>query len=145
MSGGFVGRREENVYLSPLVLEITDCLQWAFELLNAGQEERILSDPFYTRSDGLPPLTEADVDRVIAALDAEYDAEMRGARSHHLQRSGATERTEIHRLSPRARRALVERIDAIFTKHQGIDQTEPRREPPSLPEDRPPWMGEGPE
>jgi hypothetical protein len=131
MSGFTEGRREESVWLPPLTLEITDCLQWAYEALESGHEARLVPDPFSERAGGRPRLTDADVDRIILAVDAEYDHEIRVSPSHHLNRSGATERTELHRLGPRARRALAERLDAILTKHETIDQSAPP--PPNAP------------
>lgn len=128
MNGEYVGRREEGIYLPPQILEITDCLQWAFEALQDGHPERLMPDPFYVRGGDLPPLTDEEVDRLIADLDVEYDKEMNGSAAHHLKRSGATAHTDLHRLGTVARRALAERLDYVLQKHRSIDQTEAKAE-----------------
>ncbi|MEA2639153.1 MAG: hypothetical protein QOF51_547 [Chloroflexota bacterium] len=112
------GRVEEGVHLSPYTCEITDYLQHAFELLDAGDEDRIIGDPWFTRDDGLPPLSDEDVDRVIAAIDSEFETEIRIYASYHLNHSGANWVPEFNRLSPRARRAVVEGLDAILARYK---------------------------
>lgn len=112
-------RIEEGVTLSAYTLEFTDYLQQCYLLLDAGQEDHILADPFYVRADGRAPLTDAQVDAVIAALDHEYEVELGTYPGYHRNRSGANALPEFHRLSPRARRAMVEGIDRIVEKYRG--------------------------
>ena len=111
------GRVEEGVTLTPYTCAVTDYLQHVFELLEAGAEDRFMSDPWFQRTDGLPPLSDEDVDRVIEAIDAEFATELRFYASYHLQRSGATTTPDFQRLSSRARRAVAEGLDAIVAQY----------------------------
>ncbi len=115
---GYAARIEEGVTLSPYTLEFTDWIQHCYELLEAGEEDRIMSDPFYERADGKPQLTDEEIDAVIAALDQEYAYELGTYPGYHRNRSGANSLPEFNRMSPRARRAMVEGIDRIITKHR---------------------------
>jgi hypothetical protein len=111
-------RTEEGIHLSSYTLEVTEWIQRCYELLDAGDEDRILSDPFYERANGKPPLTDDEIDAVIKALDDEYAHELGTYPGYHRNRSGATALPEFHRMSPRARRAMVEGIDRIVSKHR---------------------------
>ncbi len=117
------GQFYENTWISPYHAETIWAVQEVFDALEGGKAAYLTPDPFYQRADGKPPFSDEDVDRIIAALDEEYDHEMRVYTSHHLSRSGATERPELHRLSPPARRYLVELLDAIQVKHRDVDQS----------------------
>ena len=117
MMGEYIDTVEEGVTLSAFTNEVTAWLQQCFDLLEAGQEDRIPSDPWYTRATGRPILTDYLVDGMILALDAEYDMEIGTYPGYHRNRSGANARTGFDRLAPRARRALVEGLDRIVTKH----------------------------
>jgi len=114
----YIGRVEEGVTLSAYTVEVTAWLQHCYELLEAGDQDRILSDPWYERADGRPPLTDDEVDAVVSALDQEYEYELGTYPEYHRNRSGANALPEFHRLSPRARRAMVEGIDRIVNKHR---------------------------
>jgi hypothetical protein len=118
MMGEHSARVEEGVTLSPYTLEFTEWIQHCFEMLNSGQEDRIISDPWYQRTDGRPPLTDEQVDTVIEALDKEYEYELGTYPGYHRNRSGANALPEFRRLSPRARRAMVEGIDRIISKYR---------------------------
>jgi hypothetical protein len=109
---------EEGITLTAYTLEFTEYLQHCFELLDAGNEDQILSDPFYQREDGKPPLTDEEIDTVIVALDAEYEYELGTYPGYHRNRSGANALPEFHRLSPRARRSMVEGIARIIEKYR---------------------------
>ncbi len=115
----------ENVWIAPRVAESISAVQSAFDLLEAGEIAHLLPDPFFVRPGGKPPLSDADVDRIIAAIDSEYHAEMERSPGHHKNRSGATEHTDLWRLPPLARRALVEQLAIIMERHQSIDQSAP--------------------
>jgi len=112
------GRIEDGVSLSAYTCEITDYLQHVFDLMETGDEDRIMGDPWFQRAEGLPALTDEDVDRVIEALDSEFETEIRHYASYHLNHSGANFTPDFHRLSPRARRAVVEGLDAIIARHK---------------------------
>jgi hypothetical protein len=116
-TGEYSARVEEGVTLSPYTLEFTDWIQHCYDLLEAGQEDRIISDPWYTRPSGRPMLTDEEIDKVISELDREYEVELGTYPGYHRNRSGANALPEFHRLSPRARRALVEGCDRIITKY----------------------------
>jgi len=116
----YTARVEEGVTLSAYTVEVTAWLQHCYELLEAGDEDRILSDPWYERADGAPPLTDDEVDAVIDALDQEYEYELGTYPEYHRNRSGANSLPEFRRLSPRARRAMVEGIDRIVNKHRPV-------------------------
>jgi len=111
-------RIEEGVTLSPYTLEFTDWIQHCYDLVEAGEEDRIISDPWYERAEGRDPLTEEQIDAVIDALDKEYEYELGTYPGYHRNRSGANALPEFHRMSPRARRAMVEGIDRIIAKHR---------------------------
>jgi hypothetical protein len=116
-TGEYTTQVEEGVTLSPYTLEFTAWIQHCYDLLEAGQEDHILSDPWYQRPGGRPMLTDDEVDKVIAELDKEYEVELGTYPGYHRNRSGANALPEFHRLSPRARRALVEGCDRIITKY----------------------------
>src|SRR5437016_5161755 len=111
---------EEGVLLTDDVLEVIAYLQDCFEKLERGDEHLILGDPFYQRPDGKPPLTDDEVDKVIAAIDEEFTFEIGTYPGYHRNRSGASAPSDFHRLSPRARRAMVEGLDAILTRHKAL-------------------------
>jgi len=111
-------RVEEGVTLGDDVLEVIAYLQDCLDKLERGEEDMILGDPFYQRADGKPPFSDEDVDRVIAALDEEFGHEIGTYPGYHRNRSGANATPDFHRLSPRARRALVEGLDAILSRHR---------------------------
>ncbi len=122
---GPAGQWYENTWISPYHAETTWAVQEVFEAMEAGKADHLTPDPFYQRADGKPPFSDEDIDRIILAIDEEYDTEMRVYPVHHLNRSGADARTELHRLPPLARRYLVELLDAIKSKHRDIDQSSP--------------------
>lgn len=110
-------RVEEGVTLSDQTLEMTAYLQDVFDKLERGEEHLILGDPFYTREGGRPPLTDEHIDKVIAAIDSEYATELGQYPAYHRNRSGATALPEFSRLSPAARRRVVEGLDAITQRY----------------------------
>lgn len=122
---GPVGQKYEGTWIQPWEAEVTMFIQHVFEELEAGNAAHLLPDPFYVRAEDRPPLTDADCDRLIEALDEEYDSEMGLHPGHHKDRSGAMARTEMHRLPPLTRRYLAEGLDRIIDKHRDIDQEEP--------------------
>ena len=127
------GRLFESAWITPYENEVTTFMGEVFRALEAGQADTLQPDPFYVRADGRPPLTDEQVDDLIVLLDQEYDNEMERFASHHLSRSGAEARTEMHRLPPAARRYLAEGVDEIVLRHESIDQEKPP-EPPGGPE-----------
>jgi len=118
MMGEYVERIEESVTLSPQTLEITDYLQFCYEAMEAGEEDRITSDPFYTRTGDRAPMTQETADAMIEGLDAEYATELGTYPGYHRNRSGANALPEFSRLSPRARLAMAEGIDAIAERYE---------------------------
>jgi hypothetical protein len=118
------GRVEENVKLSAFTVAVIDYLQHVFEMLDAGRERDIISDPWFTRRDGLPPLTESAIDRLIAAIDEEFAVEIGSFAGYHRNRSGATATPDFHRLSPAARRAVAEGLDAIVSRYRDMPAEE---------------------
>lgn len=122
-------RTEEGVVLHDDVLEIIAYLQDCFDKLGRGEEDRILGDPFYRRPDGKPPLTDEAVDRVVAAIDEEFAHEIGSYPGYHRNRSGANAAADFHRLSPRARRAMVEGLEAILARHQAQKAEQGAAEP----------------
>lgn len=113
-------RTEENVLLEDDVLEVIAYLQDCFEKLDRGDEDMILGDPFYQRSGGKPPLSDEEIDRVVAAIDAEFTQELGSHPDYHRNRSGANASPAFDRLAPRARRAMVEGLDAILSRHRAM-------------------------
>ncbi len=108
---------EEGVYLDDVVIEVIGFMQDCFDKLERGEEDMILADPFFERPNGKPPLTDEEVDRVIAAIDSEFAHEINNYLDYHRNRSGANSPPEFSRMSPRARRAMVEGIEAIMEAH----------------------------
>lgn len=121
------GRWFENTWITPYENEVTAFLREVFDALEAGQAGHLIPDPFHQRPEGRAPLTDEQVDDLITLLDAEYDHEMKSYAAHHLNRSGAEARTEMHRLPPLARRYLAETVDEIVARHESIDQKAPAR------------------
>jgi hypothetical protein len=113
---------QEGVVLGDDVLEIIEYLQDCFEKLERGDDSLILGDPFYQRASGKPPLTDEEVDRVISAIDAEFAFEIGNYPGYHRNRSGANAPVDFNRLTPRARRAMVEGLDAILARHKATQE-----------------------
>ncbi|HZT06028.1 MAG TPA: hypothetical protein VFC51_03290 [Chloroflexota bacterium] len=126
--GDYTPRVEEGVTLSAYTLEVTDWLQHCFDLLESGNEDRIMSDPWYRRDGDRPPLSDEQVDAVVEALDKEYEYELGTYPGYHRNRSGANALPEFRRLSPRARRAMVEGIDRIVSKYRQKGHTNPAKQ-----------------
>ena len=103
---------------SPLCSEVIACLEEAFQLLESGQADRLNADPYYERAGGKPPFTDADVDRLIEALDEEFGSEIDRFPDYHKRRSGATRKTDWYRLTPSQRRGLANRLDAIIARYE---------------------------
>jgi len=108
---------EEGVYLDDVVIEVISFMQDCFDKLDRGEEDLILADPYFERPGGKPPLTDDEVDRVIAAIDSEFAHEITNYLDYHRNRSGANAAPEFARMSARARRAMVEGIEAIMEMH----------------------------
>jgi hypothetical protein len=108
---------EEGVYLDDVVIEVISFMQDCFDKLERGEEDLILADPYFERPGGKPPLTDDEVDRVIAAIDSEFAHEITNYLDYHRNRSGANFAPEFARMSARARRAMVEGIEAIMEVH----------------------------
>jgi hypothetical protein len=108
---------EEGVYLDDVVIEVIAFMQDCFNRLERGEEDMILADPFFERPGGKPPLTDDEIDRIIAAIDSEFVHEITNYLDYHRNRSGANAAPEFTRMSPRARRAMVEGIEAIMALH----------------------------
>jgi len=108
---------EEGVYLDDVVIEVIAYLQDCFERLERGEEDQILADPYYERPGGKPPLSDDEIDRVVAAIDSEFVHEISNYLDYHRNRSGANSPPEFLRMSARARRAMVENIEAIMEAH----------------------------
>lgn len=96
--------------------EITEWLQYCFEQMDGGNESLLQPDPFYTRANGKPSLTDEEVDKVIAGIDAEFEFEKKNSLFHHTRNTGAVETPDFFRLGPAARRCVVEGCDAIIQK-----------------------------
>jgi hypothetical protein len=111
-------RTEEGVDLRDVVVETIDYLQDVLERLDTGREHEILADPYYVRPHGKAPYTDEQVDRVIAAIDSEFYTEISEQATYHRNRSGANATPDFWRLSQPARRAVVEGLEAIKTRHQ---------------------------
>jgi hypothetical protein len=121
-------RTEEGVVLHDDVLEIIAYLQDCFDKLNRGEEDRILGDPFYRRPEGKPNMTDEEIDRVVAAIDEEFAHEIGAYPGYHRNRSGANAPADFQRLSPRARRAMVEGLEAILVRHQAAKAAQAQEE-----------------
>ncbi|SRR5258706_9063740 len=103
---------EEGVTIHGETLDIIDWLQYCFEKLEAGAENEIMNDPFYTpRTDFL---SDEKIDEVIVELDKKLDYEIDNSLDYHRARSGADAKTEFHRLGQQARRYLVEGLMRII-------------------------------
>lgn len=108
----------EGIVVTDDTLEVIAYLQTCYEQMERGEEDHILGDPFYQRAGGKPMLTDEEVDKVVAAIDAEFATEIGQYPGYHRNRSGATHTPDFHRLSARARRAMVEGLDAILARHR---------------------------
>ena len=115
---------EEGVTLNDDVLECIAWLQSCYEHIEAGTEHLIMSEPFYTRADGKPPLTQEEVDKLITAIDFEFGFEIASYPGYHRNRSGANATPDFHRLSSSARRAVVEGLDGILARHKAAAKSE---------------------
>lgn len=120
-----MGIREEGVWLSDQVLAVTAYLQDCWEKLEMGREDLIRIDPLTVRE---PRLTDEEVEKAFSAMDSEYEHEMNNYKSHHLNRSGATERTGWDRMGKAGRRAVIEGCDYLLRTVQ--DDREPAYQPP---------------
>ncbi len=109
---------EGGITISDQTEEITVYLQDVLEKLERGEAHMILADPFYRRANDKPPLSDDDVDRIITAIDSEYEEELGKYPQYHRNRSGANALPEFSRLSPTARRAVCEGLDAITQRYQ---------------------------
>ena len=103
---------------SPLCTEVIACLEEAFQLLESGQADRLNADPYFERAGSKPPFTDAEVDRLIDALDEEFGSEIDRFPDYHKRRSGATRKTDWYRLTPSQRRGLANRLDAIIARYE---------------------------
>jgi len=112
MAVGRASEWEAGVEITGLSLDIIDYLQDCYEKLEAGQEQLILSDPFYVPHDG--PLSDAKVDALIAAIDGKFHHEITNFPTYHERRSGANAEPEFARLGPTARRAMAEGLTRIL-------------------------------
>jgi hypothetical protein len=113
-------RIEEGVELRDVTLEVIDYLQDVYDKLETGLETHIIGDPFYQRANGLPPFSDEQVDRVIAAIDEEFATEIGQYPGYHRNRSGANATPDFWRLTATARRAVVEGLDAIYQRHAAL-------------------------
>ena len=105
-------------YGSPLCNDVIAVLQDAYDLLESGEAHRLNADPYYERPHGRPPFTDADVDRLIDALDEEFGSEIDRFPDYHKRRSGATRKTDWYRLTPSQRRGLANRLDRIIAQYE---------------------------
>lgn len=108
---------EEGVYLDDVVIEVVAFMQDCFAKMDRGEEDMILADPYFERPGGKPPLTDEEIDRIITAIDSEFTHEITNYLDYHRNRSGANTAPEFARMSPTARRAMVEGIEAIMEQH----------------------------
>ena len=113
---------EEGVYLDDVVIEVITFMQECFDKLERGEENLILADPYFERPGGKPPLTDDEIERIIAAIDSEFAHEISNYLDYHRNRSGANYAPEFSRMSPRGRRAMVEGIEAIMEAHARREQ-----------------------
>lgn len=109
MSAGRPSENLEGTTLSGYTLDVIEYLQECLDAHERG--DNILADPFYIPKSG--SLTDEQVDRVITALDEEFDKEIDGFPTYHERRSGANAKTDWHRLNASNRRALVEGLMRI--------------------------------
>lgn len=101
----------EGITLSDYTVAIIEYLQRCYDSMEAG--EAIPGDPFFKRDLGKPDFSDADVERVVAAIDAEFHHEITTYAGYHKNRSGADHDTEFSRLSLQDKRAMVEGLDYI--------------------------------
>lgn len=106
------GKWVNGEWYSERDLAVTGFLQAVFYKLETGNEKAIQSSATY-KAQG-PKLTDKDVDRVIEALDAEYDMEMLKYPSYHWDHAQAKTTPDFFRLGKRARRAVVEGVRQII-------------------------------
>ena len=85
-------------------------LQECYDWMEAGEEEKISPNLAYKSTRGV--LTDDYVDRIIAKIEFEFEFELDKYPGYHFQNAdGANAPPEFTRLSPSARRALVEGLD----------------------------------
>lgn len=100
------------------VKEVIAWLQFCYEMLEAGQEDRIPYDPFY-KSSRFPEgvITDDYVERVVKVIEAEFVFELIRYPAYHFQHAdGATVPPEFTRLSSQGRRAMVQGLDRLISR-----------------------------
>lgn len=107
------GETEGGVYLSPCLLELMAYLDDCLDKLDDGREHEIMRDPFWDSG-----LTDAQVDKLIAAIDADCAKEIKDFPAYHARRQGCNAPPDYARLSPGARRAMAEGALMILRRHQ---------------------------
>ena len=110
------GHDEDGVYISPCLQELVDWLDDCLEKLDAGEENLIMSDPYFDSG-----LSDETVDALIADIDEDIATELGKYTGYHRNRSGANAPPEYHRLGPSARRALAEGCLQILKRHEVME------------------------
>lgn len=105
-----MGKYIDSVWVDEQALKSIEYMQRCYELLQKGEQDKIVRNPLAARN---PPLTDEEVDKVIEGIDTEFTREMTNSTSWHFNHSGAETTPDFHRLEPDARRALVEGLDYI--------------------------------
>lgn len=99
--------------------EVIAFLQFCYECVEEGREDKIPYDPFYKSpraKDGI--LTDDYADRLISAIEDEFVHELKRYPDYHFKNAdGAVIPPDFHRLSPNGRRAMAQGLDKLICKY----------------------------
>ena len=94
-------------------ISIMAWLTFCLDKLQQGRENEIPLDPFYKSK--RRKLTDDYINRIIQAIDYEFEYEAIRFSSYHLQYSGSAKPPDFSKLSKRGRRATVQGIDKLLS------------------------------
>lgn len=96
--------------------QVLAVLQSWFEGIEEGRALLWQPDPRFKRRNGKPPWSEEDVDRIITAIDEEFEKEAMSWAKNSTAIM-ATAGPGFSRLGPAQRRALCEELDMTLAKY----------------------------
>ena len=114
----------------PKVEAITDCLSDWLRALEDGTAAHRMPDPSYVRRNGKESWTEAELDQMVKAIDADVNRELGWAGTNTAML--CTHGPEYHRLLPAQRLAMAQQLDAILAQYPAAEKA--NNEVPPNPE-----------
>lgn len=109
---------EEGITVHGHSLDCMDYLHEVLGMMESGQADRLVPDPFYRSRNWDGVIPEERIDRLIEALDAEFAVEIGNHPQYHRNRSGATHTPDFCRLTATQRRAVAEELDRINARYE---------------------------